>query len=67
MKYVVGYATLFDNDLKLTIVEAIDAVTAVLQVTHKHGWKFETGLSVEELREAAFNSDCLLNVLEIPE
>jgi hypothetical protein len=65
-KYVVAYMSFFDNNLKQIIVRANTDVDAAIHVLMLEGWEFvNDGATMQQLQEECFNSDAVINVLEI--
>jgi hypothetical protein len=61
-KFVVAYINFFDNELKLNIIEAENWSDAIMKAGYG-----DYGIcnSLEETQEHFWNSDALINVLEI--
>lgn len=64
--YVVAYMSFFDNNLKQMVVKATSDVEAALHVLMLEGWEFVAeGATMAQLKDECFNSDAVINVLEI--
>lgn len=69
MKYVVGAISFFDNILKLEVVEANSIGEAVLSHSSFQidTWMFDDCESLEEMKERAFDTDMMIDVIQIEE
>lgn len=69
-KFAVGYINFCDNDLSIEIVEANDVKEAigkhsVLTGPRNKAWMDEMPDDIEEIKERFFNSDSMIDVVEI--
>lgn len=71
-KYVVGHVSLFNNELKLVVVEAENPVHAIiagvkeLAPENPHGWLDEMSETmIDHVQEAFFDCDQLVGTLQI--
>lgn len=66
-KYVVGYLSLFVNEVYLEIVEAETKLAAALTyLRDSTTWDVDEKMeSLEDLKNFCFNGDCAINVIQI--
>lgn len=66
-RYVVGFLSLFDNELDLEIVEANDEIgAAIVYASNRTDWEIDKSITtLEDLKDFFFNGDCAINVLRI--
>jgi hypothetical protein len=65
-RFALAYANLFDNEIKIHIFEGETALSVATAFLSREGYELHTEVSLEALKETAFNSDALLEVIEIP-
>jgi len=63
-RYAVAHMNLFDNDLKIRIVEASDWRDALIKAFPTMDW-IDREHNLEESKEFAFNSDDLFDVVVV--
>ena len=64
--FAVSYVDLFHHDLMTEFVRAPDAVTAIK--THSKISLFEfKATDLEGIKKEAFNNDCMVNAVEVPQ
>tara|TARA_B100002003_G_C14118371_1_gene537888 strand:+ start:346 stop:564 length:219 start_codon:yes stop_codon:yes gene_type:complete len=70
-RYAISKISFFDNELTTVIVEAINADQALIKENiHDYLGLTERELeltSMQDLKQLAFDSDSMINVIEIPE
>lgn len=70
-KYVVAYINFFDNELKMSIIEAeneVDACKQYLKIkefNENNDWINNLPNNLENLRDEIFNTDSQINAIEI--
>ncbi len=75
LRFAVGHANLFDNDLIVEIIEAVDFRAAIIKhsaLQPKTPGEYDEWLSsmpetMEEVKQFFFDSDTLVHAVEIPE
>ena len=70
-RYAVSYVSFADNELSTEIVEAEDKVEAltkhskIANVTEQREY-FDSFINLEDAKAGAFESNCLVDVVEVP-
>lgn len=64
-KYVVGFISFFDNELKMEIVEANDESSALQSSSFVKGYAFPKNPTVEEIEQTMFDCDAAISVIKI--
>lgn len=69
-RYVVGYINWYDNDLKHVIVEANDALEAMIKAGAEHfGFDVTNDTDnfsdVETFKQYCFDCDCMMDAIQI--
>jgi len=70
MKYIISYVTFHENDIKSKLVEA-DSITSALKMAYTevtgsvYDWEWDTTKDYDQIKQNAFNVDCLINAIEV--
>lgn len=64
-RFVVGFVSFFDNEVKLEVVEAATPEDAMRRSSFLQGYEFPAGAPVEMIQHEMFSCDASISVIEV--